>query len=131
MSDFTLVDTRGRAAGAALREAALRRPLASSSSPVNSSGALGRPSPTSRLRPALIAAFVVLLIAALVALATRDPQPAQPTGPKDLRYIVTGLDQFWSVEGARDGGGVAATTRPACTEHCSGHSVTRPDQRCC
>ena len=112
MSEFTLVDTRARAAGAALREAAARRPVTSRSQLAPSASSGGRPARSGALRPALIVAAVLIFVAALVAVATRDPQPAQPVGPKDLRYIVTGLDQFWTVDGARDGGGVESNELP-------------------
>lgn len=107
MSDLMIIDTRGRAAGAALREAAARRPLGVRSA--TTSPAATHPRRHGRrmaFRPVIIVAFVVLLVAALFALTNRDPQPAQPSSPKDLRYIVTDLGQFWTVEGARDGGGV-------------------------
>ncbi len=113
MSDVTIIDARGRAAGAALREAAARRPIVARSAFGASTATHDhRPTRPSRLRPVLIAAFIVLLVAALVALTNRDPQPAQPTGPKDLRYLVSDVPEGWAVVGARDGGGVATDPFP-------------------
>jgi hypothetical protein len=96
MSDqFALIDARGRAAGAALRDATLFRVLPD----------LPTPKGHGWVRPAIVAALVIAVVVGLVAVAGRDAAPVDERDPKDLRYVIDDLPDGWTIRARRDASG--------------------------
>ncbi len=88
----TRTDTRGRAAGTALQRAAM----------VHAWNAPAPERPTVWLRPALVMAAVVAVIAGLVWVSGRQAEPADQRDPADLRYVIGDLPEGWKATEARD-----------------------------
>ncbi|MBI4934624.1 MAG: hypothetical protein HY828_12140 [Actinobacteria bacterium] len=95
MSDqFALIDARGRAAGAALRSTTSFRAVPD----------LPTPKRHGWVRPALMAAVAIALVAGLVSLAGRDAAPVDERDPKNLRYVIDDLPDGWSIRSVKDAG---------------------------
>lgn len=89
---LTLTDTRGRAAGTALQRAAM----------VHAWNAPAPKRPTVWLRPALVMAAVIAVIAGLVWVSGRQADPADQRDPADLRYVIGELPEGWRIEQAQE-----------------------------
>ncbi|MEQ1699158.1 MAG: hypothetical protein ABMA25_03565 [Ilumatobacteraceae bacterium] len=96
---LTLTDTRGRAAGTALQRAAM----------VYAWNAPAPKRPTVWLRPALVMAAVVAVIAGLVWVSGRQADPADQRDPVDLRYVIGNLPEGWTATEAHD---ISSTLQP-------------------
>ena len=106
MTEFALIDERGRAAGAGLRAAASFRPDPATSP---------TPSPSRTPRGMVWAAAVALVavIAGVVYLTGRDNPPADEPAPTSLRYVLGDLPDGWSVTSAKDVGVATAPDNEA------------------
>lgn len=96
---LTLTDTRGRAAGTALQRAAR----------VHAWNAPAPKRPTVWLRPALVMAAVVAVIAGLVWVSGRQADPADEREPADLRYVIGDVPEGWTASEAHD---ISSTLQP-------------------
>jgi len=88
---FTLIDARGHAAGAALHRAAAVHPWT----------AKAPKRPIVWVRPALVVAAVVALLAGLVWVAHKPAPPAGHT-PAGLRYVIGDMPAGWTLESTQD-----------------------------
>ena len=93
MSDelFALIDARGHAAGAGLQRAAT----------THSWAAVPPKRPVVWVRPALVLAAVVALLAGLVWVAHKPTPPAGHT-PAGLRYVIGDVPAGWTLESTQD-----------------------------
>lgn len=93
---MTLTDTRGREAGGALQRAATMRSW-NSSAPKR---------PVVWLRPALVMAAVVAVLAGLVWVSGRPAEPTDQLDPAGLRYVIGEVPTGWTAQralGAEEG----------------------------
>lgn len=88
---FTLIDARGQSAGAALHRAAAVHPWT----------AKPPKRPVVWVRPALVLAAAVALLAGLVWVARKPTEPAGHT-PAGLRYVIGDLPNGWKATEAHD-----------------------------
>lgn len=88
----TLTDARGRDAGEALSRAAAMRSW-NSSAPKR---------PALWLRPAMVTAVVVAVVASVVWVARRPVEPTSRLDPAQLRYVIGEVPPKWTAQQARE-----------------------------
>lgn len=89
---MTLIDARGRDAGAALKHAAALRPQ-TASAPAR---------PAQWQRPVLAVSVLVAVVVGLVWVSDRRVEPAENRDPAGLRYVLGDAPVGWTAERAQD-----------------------------